>query len=83
MVDQVNFPKARNLVELGSGTGVITQEILRRMTSDSRLFALEINRNFVRHMRTCCQDPRLAVYTLMLPNCSISRPCMMQGRLMW
>jgi phospholipid N-methyltransferase len=61
MVDQVNFRKVRNLVELGSGTGVITREILRRMTPDSRLFALEINRNFVRHLRTCCQDPRLAV----------------------
>jgi len=55
------FRKVRNLVELGSGTGVITQEILRRMTPDSRLFALEINRNFVRHLRTCCQDIRLTV----------------------
>lgn len=61
MLDQVNFREVRNLVELGSGTGVITREILRRMTPDSRLFALEINRNFVRHLRTCCQDPRLAV----------------------
>jgi phospholipid N-methyltransferase len=61
MVDQVNFRKVRNLVEVGSGTGVITQEILRRMTPDSRLFALEINHNFVRHLRTCCQAPRLAV----------------------
>jgi phospholipid N-methyltransferase len=51
MLDQVNFQKVRNLVELGSGTGVITQEILRRMTTDSRLFALEINSNFVRHLR--------------------------------
>jgi len=61
MLDQVNFRNVRNLVELGSGTGVMTQEILRRMTPDSRLFALEINRNFVRHLRTCCQDPRLTV----------------------
>jgi phospholipid N-methyltransferase len=61
MLDQVNFRKVRNLVELGSGTGVITQEILRRLTPDSRLFALEINRNFVRHLRTCCHDPRLTV----------------------
>ncbi len=61
MLDQVNFRKVRNLVELGSGTGVITQEILRRLNPDSRLFALEINRNFVRHLRTCCHDPRLTV----------------------
>jgi phosphatidylethanolamine/phosphatidyl-N-methylethanolamine N-methyltransferase len=61
MLDQVNFKNVRNLVELGSGTGVITQEILRRMTPDSRLFALEINRTFVRYLRTYCQDPRLTV----------------------
>jgi phospholipid N-methyltransferase len=61
MLDQVNFRKVRNLVELGAGTGVITQEILRRLPQDSRLFALEINRNFVWHLRTCCHDPRLTV----------------------
>jgi len=61
MLDQVNFRNVRNLVELGSGTGAITQELLRRMTPDSRLFALEINRNFVRHLRICCHDPRLTV----------------------
>lgn len=61
MLDQVNFERVRTLVELGSGTGVMTHEILRRMTPDSRLFALEINHNFVRHLRTRCQDERLAV----------------------
>jgi phosphatidylethanolamine/phosphatidyl-N-methylethanolamine N-methyltransferase len=61
MLDQVDFRTARNLVELGAGTGVITQEILRRMTPDSRLFALEINRNFVRHLRASCKDSRLKV----------------------
>ena len=61
MLDQVNFRKVRNLVELGSGTGAITQEILRRLPPDSRLFALEINHYFVRHLRTCCHDPRLTV----------------------
>jgi phosphatidylethanolamine/phosphatidyl-N-methylethanolamine N-methyltransferase len=61
MLNEVDFRKVRNLVELGSGTGVITQEILRRMTPQSRLFALEINRNFVRHVRTFCQDTRLTV----------------------
>ena len=61
MLHQVNFRKVRNVVELGSGTGVITQEILRRMTPDSRLFALEINRSFVGHLRTSCRDSRLMV----------------------
>lgn len=61
MLDQVDFRKARTLVELGSGTGVITQQILRRMRPDSRLFALEINPNFVQHLRASCRDRRLTV----------------------
>ncbi len=61
MLDQVDFRKKLNVVELGSGTGVITQEILRRMTPDSRLFVLEINRNFVQHLRASCQDRRLTL----------------------
>jgi phospholipid N-methyltransferase len=40
MLEHVDFRRACNVVELGSGTGVITREILRRMTPDSRLFAL-------------------------------------------
>jgi len=61
MLEQVDFRSACTVVELGSGTGVITREILRRMTPDSRLFALEINGNFVRHLRAHCQDRRLTL----------------------
>ncbi len=61
MLEQVDFRSARTLVELGSGTGVLTREILRRMTPDSRLFALEINGNFVGHLRDTCLDRRLTV----------------------
>lgn len=61
MLDEVDFQNVRTLVELGSGTGVITQEILRRMTPDSRLFALEINLNFVQHLRASWRDGRLTV----------------------
>ncbi|HYL36358.1 MAG TPA: methyltransferase domain-containing protein [Bryobacteraceae bacterium] len=61
MLEQVDFRKSCTVVELGSGTGVITREILRRMTADSRLFALEINQNFVKHLRANCQDRRLTL----------------------
>jgi len=61
MLEQVDFRKTRTVVELGAGTGVITQEILRRMTPDSRLLTLEINRNFVRHLRVHCQDRRMTL----------------------
>ena len=61
MLDAVDFRNVRTLVELGSGTGVITQEILRRMSPDARLFALEINRHFVDHLRVSWRDRRLTV----------------------
>lgn len=61
MLEPVDFHSARTFVELGSGTGVITQEILRRMSQDSRLFVLEINGNFVRHLRCTCSDRRLTI----------------------
>ena len=61
MLDAVDFRNVRTLVELGSGTGVITQEILRRMSPDARLFALEINRHFVHHLRVSWRDRRLTV----------------------
>ncbi|HEX6893714.1 MAG TPA: methyltransferase domain-containing protein [Bryobacteraceae bacterium] len=61
MLEQVDFRKARTFVELGPGTGVITGEILRRMSADSRLYTLEVNPNFVRHVKKHCRDRRLTV----------------------
>lgn len=61
MLEQVDFRRARTLVELGSGTGVITREILRRMGPESRLYTLEVNPNFVRHVKVHCRDRRLTV----------------------
>jgi len=53
---------ARVIVELGSGTGVLTREILRRMPSDARLLAIEINPEFIEHLRRKISDPRLSLY---------------------
>lgn len=61
MLENVDFRNARTFVELGSGTGVITREILRRMSPDSRLFVVEINDNFVDHLRSAYPDRRLTV----------------------
>lgn len=61
MLDPVDFRTPRTIVELGPGTGVMTKEILRRMTTDSRLFAFEVNPHFIRHLRAQYNDPRLTV----------------------
>ncbi len=53
---------ARVVIELGSGTGVLTREMLRRMPSDGRLVAVEINPAFARLLRREILDPRLLVF---------------------
>lgn len=47
LLEGVDFATARNLVELGTGTGCVTREILRRMRPDARLISLEINPVFL------------------------------------
>lgn len=61
MLEQIDFSNVRTMVELGSGTGAITGEILRRMRPDARLFAFEINPNFVEHLEAAFPDPRLHI----------------------
>ena len=57
-----DFTKARVVVELGPGTGVLTREILRRMRPDGTLVAVEINPTFVEMLRRVYRDPRLFLY---------------------
>jgi phospholipid N-methyltransferase len=53
--------RARVILELGPGTGVLTREILRRMPSHAMLVAVEISPSFVRVLRRQNPDPRLVV----------------------
>ncbi len=61
MLSNIDFSTARTIVELGPGTGVVTEEILARMRADARLYAIEINPVFARHLRGLFDDPRLIV----------------------
>lgn len=54
--------RARVVVELGPGTGVLTRQILGRMSLAGKLVAVEINGEFVRLLRRTCPDPRLTVF---------------------
>lgn len=56
------FERARGVVELGPGTGVLTGEILRRLDREARLVAIEINSRFARMLRDAYPDPRLVVH---------------------
>jgi phospholipid N-methyltransferase len=57
----IDWQQARVIVEYGPGVGVITAEILRRMRSDALLIVIELNPDFVTHLRSSFPDERLRV----------------------
>lgn len=61
LLKQVNFTRARVIVEYGPGVGTFTREILRRMDQDAVLLVLETNLEFVHFLRQSLADPRLRV----------------------
>lgn len=61
MMSQVDWARARVLVEYGPGVGTFTREILRRMRPDAVLVAIELNTDFVEYLRDQVRDPRFRV----------------------
>ena len=60
MIKPVDFDKAKVIVELGAGDGVITEHILKNMTKDCTLLAFEVNKKFCDQIRQI-KDDRLIV----------------------
>jgi phospholipid N-methyltransferase len=58
VLNQVDWDKARVIVEYGPGVGTITQEILKRMRPDAVLLALELNEDFVSFLQEEIMDAR-------------------------
>jgi len=46
MISQIDFPNARYILELGSGNGCITKELLKNMDLESKLITFETNEKF-------------------------------------
>jgi phospholipid N-methyltransferase len=59
VLNQVDWDKARVIVEYGPGVGTMTREILKRMRPDAVLLALELNEDFVAFLNDEIADPRL------------------------
>ena len=59
MLDEVDFGRARRVVEYGPGTGVFTVEALRRLRTDGQLLALDTEAHFIEALRQRLPDPRL------------------------
>lgn len=60
MIENIDFDKSINLVEIGAGTGAITNRILSRMRPDARLFCFEKSLNFFESLKDI-KDDRLAL----------------------
>ncbi len=58
---QVDWARAKTIVEYGPGVGTITGDILRRLRPDASLVTIEMNRDFVRYLRRTVGDRRLHV----------------------
>ena len=61
LLGEMDFDRARVIVEYGPGVGTFTHAILARMRPDATLLALETNREFVDFLRGSTSDPRLKV----------------------
>lgn len=59
LVEASRISSATEIVELGPGTGVVTQEILRSMRPDARVLAIEHSRDFVSDLS--CRYPGASV----------------------
>ena len=59
MMTRLPFDRIRVAVELGPGTGCITQAILNRLAPDAKLLAVDINEEFVVRLSEQFSDPRL------------------------
>ena len=46
MLENIDFNTSKLIIELGPGTGVFTDEIIKRMASDAVLLTFELNDNF-------------------------------------
>jgi phospholipid N-methyltransferase len=61
LMRQVDWKRARVLVEYGPGVGNITAEVLKRMSPQARMVVFETNDDFVEFLRESIRDPRLTV----------------------
>jgi len=61
MLQPLPLQRARVVVELGCGTGVMTRALLKLLPSSATLLAFEINPRFTRYLKVMVSDPRLVL----------------------
>jgi phospholipid N-methyltransferase len=61
LMSEIDWDRARVLVEFGPGVGTITREVLKRMRPDAVLVVIELNEEFVQYLAATIRDPRLRI----------------------
>ncbi len=61
MLANIDFDKAKGLVELGPGTGIFTDIIMQRMRKDAKLLVFELNDQFYEALNARINDPRVQI----------------------
>ncbi len=59
MCGKVNFSEANVIIELGPGTGAFTKEILKKAKPNSKVFVLELNKDFYAILKEKFDDERM------------------------
>src|SRR5487761_603531 len=68
MLAPLRLSRARIALELGAGTGAITQSLLDALPASSKLLVFEINRRFCIHLRRKFNDPRMVLINANVAN---------------
>jgi len=59
--EKIDFKKRNVIVEFGPGSGVFSKYLLRKMTRDSKLILIELNKNFVTILQNKVRDQRVNI----------------------
>ena len=62
VLEKIDFQETRLILEYGPGTGNFTTPLLKNMTENSKLIAIEKNSDFCRVLQRSIQDPRLLLF---------------------
>lgn len=61
ILKSAKIQKAKFIIELGSGTGVVTRHILKSMPHDCALLAFEIENNLAKYLQKYIKDKRVRI----------------------
>ena len=70
MVSEIGVDTADVIVELGPGTGVITREIVRCMSPNAKLIAIELDQTLCEHLRKAFPEVTVCNGRIFPPGCS-------------